>query len=152
MITKCHSRGTLENKRQTHTFFFADACFISSSQCQTNRKSRHFDKNIRDKHELQVAEAAAQCTVCALAYLCPHVCFRQCVACSLTLVFPHAALQPSAEALMHDGADWLRVVTLQCYFVPSLRMSYRSQARVSPVDTQMPVLLKKTMSTAVFIY
>lgn len=73
-----------------------------------------------------------------------HVRFRQHVA-ALTLLFPHAAPQPS-EALMHDSADLLRVIMLHCYYVPSFRMSNRSQASMSPVRTQILEALQEKMA------
>lgn len=74
--------------------------------------------------------------------LCLRVSFRQRVAAS-ALLFPHEAPRPSAE--VQDGADSLRVIVLHVYYVPSLRMSYRSIChlliRVSPQEKKKSFLI-----------
>lgn len=57
-----------------------------------------------------------------------------CAVVSALLSSPCAAPRPSAEALVRDGADLLRVIMLLCYYVPS--PWDEPQVNMSPVNIQ----------------
>lgn len=67
--------------------------------------------------------------------LCLHIC-----AAVPAFVLPSARRRrdawASAEALVRDCADWIRVIMLHSYCVPSFRTSHRSQVKMSAVIIQ----------------